>query len=135
QEANANGLPEGPLVRSGNGHHVYYRAREGMYGRAAKRGAARTIDVLASGYVVAPPSVHKSGAGYRWLALPEEAPLHEPPAWALALLEERASVQKQIVKLPTDLPTVEVEGLQVRPGIKDLIRDGLLHHPSRSEAV
>jgi hypothetical protein len=135
REANEKGLPEGPLVRSGKGHHLYCRAPQGMYGRTAKRGDARTIDVLASGYVVAPPSIHRSGTTYRWLALPEEAPLREPPAWALALLEERASVQKQIVKLPTDLPSVEVEGLQVRPGMKDLIRDGLLHHPSRSEAV
>jgi hypothetical protein len=135
EEANAKGLPEGPLVRSGKGRHVYYRARQGLYGRTAKRGDARTIDVLASGYVVAPPSAHKSGATYRWLALPEDAPLHEPPAWAIKLLEERASAKPQIVALPDDLPRISTDSLRVRPGVTDLIHDGLLHHPSRSEAI
>jgi len=135
REANAKGLPEGPQVRSGKGRHVYCRAREGLYGRTAKRGDARTIDVLASGYVVAPPSVHKSGAGYRWLALPEEAPLQDPPPWAVALLAERASAKRQVVEFADDLPRISIDSLPMRRGIKDLIRDGLLHHPSRSEAV
>src|SRR5207249_2166365 len=62
-------------------------------------------------------------------------PLQDAPAWAVKLLLERVSVNAQIGELPEDLPPVGVEDLPVQPGIKDLIHDGLLHHPSRSEAA
>lgn len=135
KEANAKGLPAGLLVRSGKGRHLYYRAQEGVYGRTARRGDARTIDVLASGYVVAPPSLHRSGDAYRWLSLPGDVPLQDAPAWSINLLMERRSVNAEIVELPADLPPVCVEDLPLSKGLKELIRDGLLHHPSRSEAV
>ena len=60
REAKAKGLPPGPSVHTGKGRHFYYRSPEGLYGRTTKRGDARTIDVLASGYIVAPPSIHRS---------------------------------------------------------------------------
>ena len=135
REAKAKGLPPGPSVHTGKGRHFYYRSREGLYGRTTKRGDSRAIDVLASGYIVAPPSIHRSGATYQWLPPPENVAPQDAPAWAVKLLMERASVSAQIVELPDDLPPVSVEDLSVSPGIKDLIHDGLSHHPSRSEAV
>ena len=135
REAKKKGLPPGPSLHTGKGRHFYYRSPEGLYGRTTKRGDARTIDVLASGYIVAPPSIHRSGATYQWLPPPENVAPQDAPAWAVKLLIERASVSAQIVELPDDLPPVSVEDLSVSPGIKDLIHDGLSHHPSRSEAV
>src|SRR5205823_5788225 len=81
--------------------------------------------------------IHRTGVTYQWLPHPESVnlPLEDAPAWAVKLLLERASVNAQIGELPEDLPPVGVEDLPVSPGIKDLIHDGLLHHPSRSEAV
>lgn len=83
-EAELGALPaEAPRVRTGRGMHVYFR------------GAHRTIMASpavqlkgAGGYVVAPPSAHRSGRRYSW-EVPLPARLDDipelPPAWAAFL--------------------------------------------------
>ena len=73
---------EGPIVTSGKGWHVYatatgYGNRAGILPRVDWRGAG--------GYVIAPPSVHPTGARYWWRSdepgAPPEVPIRPPPGW------------------------------------------------------
>lgn len=59
-----------PIVKTGKGAHVYMRcAAPGRNTKLAKRGGAVVIETRAEGgYVVAPPSLHPSGAVYTLLA-------------------------------------------------------------------
>jgi Bifunctional DNA primase/polymerase, N-terminal len=73
-EAEALGLPPGPVVTSGKGRHYYYQASSDVTGRTTKRGVSKGIDILAKGYVVAPPSRHASGRSYQWVVAPLGVP-------------------------------------------------------------
>jgi hypothetical protein len=74
---------EGPLVRTGSGWHLYV-APTGTGNRA---GLLAHVDWRGrGGYVVAPPSRHASGRGYRWLR-PLTAELREVPAPLRSLLD------------------------------------------------
>jgi len=50
-----------PTVRTGRGYHVYFRSN---LTKSIKRDG---FDLKATGYVVAPPSVHPSGEHYKWI--------------------------------------------------------------------
>lgn len=81
-------LPETPTVDTGGGgQHYYFAAPAGAPHLAATLGAG--VDVKHDGgYVVAPPSVHASGARYEWCAerAPDEIALAElPEQWLAAL--------------------------------------------------
>jgi hypothetical protein len=66
----------------GGGYHLYFTGQ----GRSTAGRIAPKVDTRSGGgYVIGPPSVHGSGAVYRWLD-----PTREPilvPEWLLALLE------------------------------------------------
>lgn len=74
--------PNTPWVETGKGRHWYFKAPEGASGRYIRKGYSQAIDILAEGYVVAPPSRHRSGAVYRYghigppTALPRAAVNH-----------------------------------------------------------
>jgi DNA polymerase III delta prime subunit len=91
-------FPPGPTVKTARGYQIYYKHRPGV-GNFQKRPDLPGIDLRADGgYVIAPPSIHPSGAVYGWLGhgldgkslrdLPEEIlkqpsfapikPIHEP---------------------------------------------------------
>ena len=72
------------VVLSTKGAHLYYRRPDHCPPlRTVKRGASQAIDILADGYIVAPPSVHPSGYRYQWL---RQGALQEAPDWAVGLL-------------------------------------------------
>jgi len=86
-------LPEGPTVKTGGGGwHLYARYPGGADGKLPPGVAIRGelgpgVQIKADGgMVVAPPSVHKSGARYRW-----ERPLDEfpplPDGWLEAVFK------------------------------------------------
>jgi hypothetical protein len=77
----------GPLVRTGGGWH-YYLAPTGSGNRA---GLLEQVDWRGrGGYVVAPPSRHRSGHPYQWVAGREvDTPLVEVPAALLERLQQR----------------------------------------------
>ncbi len=74
-------LPGTAVVQTGNGQHLYFRWPEGagpVYSSAGKLGPG--LDVRANGgYVVAPPSIHASGAQYKWLIDPRAGLAELPP--------------------------------------------------------
>src|SRR3954452_18960082 len=64
--AAGRGLPPTPRVRTGKGWHLYFAHEPGL-GNFQRRDDLPGIDLRGDGgYVVAPPSVHKSGALYTW---------------------------------------------------------------------
>lgn len=72
------------VVQSTKGAHFYYR-RPGHCPplRTVHRGDCQQIDILANGFAVAPPSVHKSGKRYQWV---RQGPLQDAPEWAIGML-------------------------------------------------
>jgi putative DNA primase/helicase len=77
-----DGHPKTLVSRTAKGYHLYFIGQ----GRSTASRVAPGIDARSGGgYVIAPPSVHGSGAVYRWLD-----PTREPvpaPGWLLELLE------------------------------------------------
>jgi hypothetical protein len=68
----------------GGGRHILFGWPNGVDTFGNRANLAPGIDVRADeGYIVAPPSVHASGARYQWVD--EDADIVEPPAWLLNL--------------------------------------------------
>jgi hypothetical protein len=92
----ARGVPETPIVKTAKGHHVYFR----YPGFAVKNSAGRIgrgIDIRGEGgYVVAPGSIHPTGARYEWEKSPDEVPIAQAPAWLLAELTREPHPQPVI---------------------------------------
>jgi hypothetical protein len=90
QLAAAHGLASsGPLVRTGGGWH-YYLASTGL-GNVRPAGLAHVDWRGRGGYVVAPPSRHRSGYPYQWVVGRDlDAPLAEVPAPLRERLERRS---------------------------------------------
>jgi hypothetical protein len=82
-------LPQTPTVRTGGGgFHFYFKAPKGV-ALKNKVKVAQGVDIRArGGFVVAPPSMHKSGTPYAW-DMERGAPsidLAEAPTWLLDIL-------------------------------------------------
>lgn len=85
------GIAKTPVVATGKGRHVYLKHP----GQRVRNIADSEPHVRGDGgYVVAPPSIHKTGKPYRWLLSPTKTTPIEPPPQVLAYLEERPSNKK-----------------------------------------
>ncbi len=82
-------LPPTPVVATGRGSHIYL---------AGDMPGSKTVGSILvrgeGGYVVAPPSNHKSGAVYRWLAGPAEVGLAAWPEWLRLHIEKTGTAGK-----------------------------------------
>jgi hypothetical protein len=79
----------GPLVRTGGGGWHYYLAATGL-GNARPRNLPQVDWRGRGGYVVAPPSRHRSGHSYTWVAGRDlDTPLAEVPPPLLERLQHR----------------------------------------------
>lgn len=116
-EALKNGLMPGPVAETGSGWHYYYNAN-GATSRATKQGASHGIDVLSLGYVVAPPSLHRTGKPYTWSLAPDDAPLEDAPQWAVDLLKKSSSPAAQPLQGDDAEPPVRLgeKGMQLWRG-------------------
>lgn len=91
----------GPLPKTvtaltgGGGKHIYFKHPGPKTGNRTK--FAPSLDVRGDGgYVVAPPSLHKSGGQYRWEGgAYDPTHLAECPDWLLTLVRERSIPQAQ----------------------------------------
>lgn len=137
------GLPPGPVVTSRPGHeHRWYRRPQTCPAtRRTHQGQTEAIDVLAKGYVVAPPSCHRTGTVYTFAVAPQDTPLEELPAWAVEMLqggEDESGFRP--AELPDDVTVLDADQA---PGLSKTSRrllfvnqraDGT-PYPSRSEWV
>lgn len=105
-------VPYSLRARTGGGFHCYLR-HVGP-GRVRSLAVAPGVDLKAdSGYVVAPPSVHPSGAIYTWLD-EGESQLEDAPAWLLARFGQASAdrlplAEDVAVPLPDDFARVLIE--------------------------
>lgn len=79
-------LPMTLAAETGNGLHLYFAAN-GLRNKAQKNVHVRGD----GGYVIAPPSNHKSGKQYRWLNV---QPLAQLPEWFKELLQALPNIDK-----------------------------------------
>lgn len=94
-------LPATLEARTGKGRHLYFRADRRITNSVGKLGPK--LDVRGDGgYVVAPPSIHPSGARYAW-DNPATAVARLPEAWqaALAAPPEKPAGSIDIPALPS----------------------------------
>lgn len=115
------------LTGSG-GRHLFFRSRSLVrnYQNGERFGAG--VDVRGHhGYVIAPPSRHKSGASYAWAPgrAPGEIALAEAPAWLIALATEselpvttRAASSSEPRAPTTRLPLSEPLPAQIPSGTR-----------------
>jgi putative DNA primase/helicase len=93
-------LPATPTVRTGSGGtHWYFAHRGGRVGNRA--GLYPGIDVRADGgFVVAPPSVHRSGNRYEWMR--GAAMLAPVPEWLIAACRPAPPAATRLPQLRLD---------------------------------
>jgi len=84
--AKSKGLPNGPMAKSGKGHHFYCRQKDGLRG-FQNLDDLPSIDLRAEGnIIVASPSIHQSGHKYCWVSgYPfKKSELPEVPEWIIS---------------------------------------------------
>jgi hypothetical protein len=78
---NLDGLPPTPEATTGRGRHLYFAYPRHADLRCTQSRIGSGIDTRGNGgYVIAPPSVHPSGAIYRWTTTGEPV---EAPDWLI----------------------------------------------------
>jgi hypothetical protein len=89
----------------GGGVHLYLRHPGVRVPNNARTKLGAGVDVRGDGgYVVAPPSLHRSGRRYRWADRydPASRPLCDPPSWLVGLIADRADVPAPAPTLGAD---------------------------------
>ena len=90
-EAGRLGVDGAAWVQTGKGRHYYFTRPDGCPAtRRTRRGASEAIDILADGYVVAPPSRHRTGATYAWHD--DAVDLTPAPDWVVRWLSDAVAV-------------------------------------------
>lgn len=98
-------LPPTPIAATGRGQHWYFRHPGGHVANAVK--VLPGCDVKADGgYVVAPPSIHPSGARYTWLDClsPNDVDPAPLPEWVLERLRTRRDGDEKAASLAEPIP-------------------------------
>ena len=80
-------LPPSAMSSTGNGgKHLLFQYPEKVISNSSGK-LGEGLDIRGNGgYIVAPPSLHPSGANYRWIAPPWKQKIALPPTWLVDLL-------------------------------------------------
>lgn len=92
-EANGGCEETVTAITGSGGRHLFFRTAAHVRNYQSGEKLAAGIDVRGHhGYVVAPPSMHKSGASYAWAPgrAPGEIVMADAPVWLLSLVTESA---------------------------------------------
>jgi putative DNA primase/helicase len=111
-QATHGALPPCPTVETGGGGaHYFFAYPEGAKIKNGVNKLGPGLDIKSDGgYVVAAPSIHKSGKRYRWAkgCTPKDVAAPPPPAWLLELVTatpsvfDNAAVEKALSDVPLD---------------------------------
>ena len=78
------GLTPTVIVKTGGGGFHYYYRHPGFEIKNDSRLIRELTDFRGDGgYVIGPPSLHKSGQRYEWVVAPDEADMVDLPEWIL----------------------------------------------------
>lgn len=131
EELHTLGIPKTLTVYSSKGQHYYYeRSPNFPIGRSTQRGNSKAIDILSSGYIVAPGSIHRTGHKYRFEN--EQAFVVEPPNWISWMLEERYLLKQSPSPTPPASTPSTPTGWQERETDGERVRDALRHISAES---
>lgn len=144
QLCDKTGLQPNNIAITAHGAHFYFSLPEDCPPlRRIQTGDSGKIDILADGFVVAPPTMHSSGVRYEWL---KRGPLQPAPEWATARLKEvRArsiastelapdDVMEAFPNTPEDMQQLRVAVKAVNPMLIDMLQ-GTVVPPDRSRAL
>ncbi len=91
-------IPETRVAKTAKGRHFYFTQPEGQRVRNTAGKLAAGIDTRGDGgYVVAPPSIHPSGAVYDWLATVEPVKM---PDWIASRLVRQQPERQPLPDIP-----------------------------------
>lgn len=105
------------------GEHKYFRAPPGEY--LVKDSAGAGIDIKFKGYVVAAPSLHRSGIRYEWKDA--SAPIADLPGWIFSLIKKQIVIRPRPAHKPNSQSICDQYGLRVgqfMPPVNGRWRDG-----------
>ncbi len=86
-------IPEGPVGERGTSLHLWFAHTPGL---RSINGVLPGVDVKSDGgYVIAPPSFHRSGDRYRWRNGTRDLPLPPMPTWLVDVLMPKAGTSKR----------------------------------------
>jgi hypothetical protein len=122
-------LPETPhVLTGGGGSHFYFRMPAGVEIPSKAGALGPGLDIRAdAGYVIAPPSLHVSGARYCWefSARIHEVPVADLPRWLLKLILSLSPVRHTSAG-DRHLPAGRISFQRLAGGIPDGVRDWTL---------
>jgi len=110
KDADVSGIdiPETPTVKTGGGGWHYYFKHPGNTKLQNVIRIKPKMDFKADGgYVIAPPSQHKSGIRYEWLVGFEKAQLADIPAWLIQETSQKQTPPKDWEKILEGVPEGE----------------------------
>lgn len=101
-------LPDTLTCATGKGRHLYYRLPSGVVISNSAGQISEGVDIRGvGGYVVAPPSLHPSGAVYQWEdveGIPTKSAMAPAPTW---LVEQIKTKARNPFVLPASIPEGE----------------------------
>lgn len=92
-------LPPTVIAKTGGGGFHYYYKHPQTSVKNAVRIREKTDIRGDGGYVIAPPSLHKSGNRYEWAVPPEKSAFAEPPRWIFETVANSQNKAIQITKV------------------------------------
>jgi putative DNA primase/helicase len=103
-------------ITGGRGKHYFFKYPKGVKkienSTGSNKGIAPGIDVRGDGgYVILPPSNHKSGLKYEWSNWPTA--IAEMPEWLLGLVTKKTSSKK------LDIATIRKKGFEIPEGSRN----------------
>lgn len=112
-------------AKTARGKHLYFLWPEGVQIRNSASKLARGLDVRGEGgHVIVPPSVHSSGAVYRWDGIRENAQTMSAPVWLLEMITSPAQPMGPTPEVGGDIPEgqrnmtlTKLAGAMRRPGM------------------
>lgn len=99
-EADRDGFDTLEACTGGGGRHFYFQP---LPKPIKRKSIADGLDIKsASGYVVAPPSLHQSSLRYRWVDL--ETELSPAPEWLIRIIEQ-VTTEAEGISIPSEIPS------------------------------